>query len=626
MPLRFPSIGRKTQVFLGILVALAILATAWDWNWFRYPAERYFIKRAHRDVRIADLHVSFNAGLEPTVRLRGVHIENAPWADHRPFASAGEISFTFSLKSIWQRRPVVSKLVLIDADIDLERQADGHRNWRLRNPENTARGRMKVMHLEARNTRLRFIRRDVNFEIVVAAAPLEKPSENAGGALTSQVLFMGEFKGTEFSGEAHTSDVITIMESGESFPIRGHMKTGNTRLEVDGTVADLFRLSRMEGKVRVSGPSLAQLHPFVPGKLPDSRPYEVEAQLRKIGDATSATEARMKIGGTTLTGDVNFDHGGDRPMLKAALRSESADLADLDSLAGVREKKANPKRSTEAPTTSAADKAEPVAAQPLFPDKPLSLKGLNALDAEVSLHLRKLKAAAFPALESLKLTADLYDGVLSLKPVDLGIAEGHLAGTLVLNGRKQPATADVKLDGRDIRIEKLLAGHSLAGTAAGPVSVHVDLKGQGASLAGLAGTASGRASVGMENGAVTKLADAVLQLDLGKALRAVISGNQPIGINKVDIVFDFDKGMGNARNIFIDTERSRVVGNGRIDLRKEELQLVLTPQPKKPGLFTLDKSIEVSGAIRKPHIAVVRKEKSETLEHARDAHLQESTN
>lgn len=605
MPTRLPRIGRKTGFAIALLSVVVVVALVFDWNWFRHPAEQYFIKRAHRDVRIADLHIHINPNLEPTVRLRGLYVENASWADSRPFVSAAEVSFTFSLDSIWQRRPIVSKLVLIDADIDLERQADGHRNWRLRNPENTARGRMKVRRLEARNTRIRFIRRDVNFEIVAASAPLEQAAQNAAGALTSQILFQGSFEGAEFSGEAHTSDVITIMESGVAFPIRGHMEAGNTRLDVDGAVADLFRPSSMEGKVRLAGTSLAGLHPFVRGKLPRSRAYEVRAQLEQKGEATSSRDVRLKIGGTRLIGDVSYDRSGERPLLKAALRSEAADFDDLGSLAGVRPTKSAGRQAQDKDEASMPGKSRGAIPRPIFSDKALPLKGLNALDAEVSLALKKLKSAGFPALESLKLTADLKSGVLSLKPVDIGVAEGNLTGSFVLDGRDQPVAAALKIEGRDLRVEKLLAGSRMAGHAAGPASVHLALKGSGASIAGLAGSASGSAGFSMNNGVVSKLADAVLELDLGKALRAVMSGNQAIAVNKLDVAFDFDRGMGHARNMFLDTERSRVVGTGTIDLRKEEFALVLTPHPKKPGLFALDKAIQVSGAIRKPKIAVV---------------------
>ena len=589
------------------------MVAVFDWNWFRHPAERYLFNRSHREVRIGDLHVRLNANFEPTVRLRAVYIENAPWADRRPFVTAGEVSFTFSLTSLSQRRLVLSKLLLIDADIDMERQADGHRNWRLRDPENVDRGRVKVMKLEAYNSRLRFVRRDLDLEVVAAAAPLEPASTNAGGALTTRILLEGRFEGVEFSGEAHTGDVISIMESGATFPIRGHMEARKTRLEFDGIVADLVKPSAMEGKVQLAGPSLAKLHPFVPGKLPDSRPYEMEAQLRQEGDAIAATEVRAKVGSTTLRGDASFDRSGDRPMLTAALRSDSADLADLGSLAGMRESpgadRTRSDRTRSDQTMAAAnDDRQPASPKRLFSDRPISFAALKSLDAEVGLQLKKLKAAAFPALESLKVTARLKDGVLTLKPFDLGIAEGNLVGSLVLNGQDQPATAAVKIDGRDIRVEKLLAGQRVAGNVAGPVSVHVDLKGRGASFADLLGSASGSASLGMDNGVVSKLADAVLVLDLGKALRAMLSGNLSIGVNKVDIAFEFDKGVGNARRFFIDTDRTRILGTGKVNLRKEDLDLVLTPEPKKPGLFALDKSIQVSGAIRKPKIAVVRRD------------------
>ena len=144
------------------------------------------------------------------------------------------------------------------------------------------------------------------------------------------------------------------------FPVRGHMEAGNTRLNVDGAVADLFKPSSMEGKVRLAGSSLAGLRPFVPAKLPRSRPYEVQAQLSQKGEATSTKDVRIKIGGTLLTGNLSYDRSGERPLLKAA---------------------------------------------------------------------------AFPAPESLKVTAELMAGVLSLKPVDVGIAQGHAARQPSSDGR-----------------------------------------------------------------------------------------------------------------------------------------------------------------------------------------------
>jgi hypothetical protein len=45
-------------------------------------------------------------------------------------------------------------------------------------------------------------------------------------------------------------------------------------------------------------------------------------------------------------------------------------------------------------------------------------------------------------------------------------------------------------------------------------------------------------------------------------------------------------------------------------LRKEQLVLELDPIPKKPGLFALNKLIQVNGALRKPKIVITDKEES----------------
>src|SRR5262249_9482368 len=144
-----------------------------DWNWFRPALERYVSEKSGRDVRADDLHVSIGLTLEPTVRLRGVRIPNAPWASLRtPMAVAGEAQFTFSLSSLWGRRPVVTRLVLHDADVDLERAADGRRNWRLTEPYYRGPPRINVLTLEAHRSKIRYSNREIDLLVETAASPV----------------------------------------------------------------------------------------------------------------------------------------------------------------------------------------------------------------------------------------------------------------------------------------------------------------------------------------------------------------------------------------------------------------------------------------------------------------------
>ncbi len=608
---RLPRPGTKTKILLGLFIVPVIVVALFDWNWFRHPLERYLFDRSHREVRIGDLHVDFGWSLEPTVRLRNVYIENAPWADKRPAAVAGQASFTFSLKSLWEGQPVISRLVLIDADIDLERQADGLRNWRLRNPDNRAQGKVKVMRLEAQRTRIRFVRRDIDFEVVAASSPMDLAETTHDAVLSTRIGFEGEFQGVRFSGEAMTGERLTLLDTGEDFPLRGHASAGKSRLDVDGSMADLFRPSATDAKVLLAGPSLSELGSLMRFALPASRPYEVEARLRQTKDEYSFTALRAKVGGTDLAGEVSFNQAAEPPLLRAALRSEAADLSDFGSLLGL-----GHARGRDGATSAAAGRAEnePGGSGRIFPSGKINLKHLSALDAHVSLDARKLTASDLPVLESLRFSAVLEDRILILKPIHVGLAGGNVTGWLTLDGQQQSATAQAKLELQGIRLEKLLATLTGAPFSVGSIAARLDLRGHGASVATILGAASGTLSLTMDGGRISNLLDAKLGLNGGKVLRLLIGGDRGIAINSVDVAFDFDKGLGTSANISVDTAQTSVAGAGNINLRDETVDLLLTPQQKKPGIFSLrSSSIHVDGSFRHPKFAIVNKDEQSSI-------------
>ena len=143
-------------------------------------------------------------------------------------------------------------------------------------------------------------------------------------------------------------------------------------------------------------------------------------------------------------------------MLRAVLRSESADLSDLGTLVDIGDSAAHSDESKQAAPEKPDSKT--TKAGRIFPQRSLNFDRLNAFDAQVSLDLRKLKAAARPELESLKVTVNLQNGVLALKPMDLGLAGGHLAGSLTVDGRRRPASAQAKIDARDVRLKNCWPG------------------------------------------------------------------------------------------------------------------------------------------------------------------------
>src|SRR5258706_6649223 len=623
MPFKFPGFDRTIKVLLGLLALSAVVVALFDWNWFRHPVERYLIDRSHREVRIGDLHVDIGFSAEPTVRGRDVYIENAAWADKQPFITAKEVSFTFSLRSVWEGRPVISRLVLIDADLDMERQADGLRNWRLRNPEDRGPGKVKVQSLEPHGAKIRFVRRDVGLDFTASSKPSELGSEELkpDAAHPTRIDFKGEIGGVSFSGAVLTGPVLTFLQTGESFPIRGRVSAGKSRLEVDGTIADMFNPSSFDAKVHLAGPSLSNLQAFFRPSLPPPRPYDFQARVRQTKQETVFAELSGKIGDSDLAGDISIDRGKERLTVRAALGSGFADLADLRSLAqGHRSTdKAGPEEvATEetgaAAKDSAPDNPQAVPPKRLFSDHVFDATGLKKLDAHATLEIKKFKVTRLRALESLRLTADLKDGVLALKPIDVGLAGGHVVGQMTFDGQRKALSAHAKIDLKDVRLEQLLAEFSSGTKApkgAGSLQGHIEMKGEGDSIAKLAGSSSGSAQIGMAGGAISNLLDAEIGLNAGKALKVLIKGDRAIGVNSATAAFDFDKGVGKSKTVVLDTDQTHTEGTGTIDLRDETVDLLLTPHPKKTALLALHSSIRVKGPIKKPKISLAAKSSEE---------------
>ncbi len=587
--LRLPALNRTIKVLLGVLIALATLIVLFEWNWLRTPVERFFSEKSGRAVKIGHLDVDIDFSMVPTVRLRNVHVENAPWASRQPFVVAEELAITFSLRSAWQGRPIISRLVIVNGQIDMERSADGLRNWRLREPDNRGPGRTKVLVLEAHRSQLRFVNREIGLELIASSVPV---AESRPG-LSTRLNFQGTYAGAPFIAEALNGGVVSFRESGVAFPVRGHLTSGKTRVEVDGSFTDVFDLGPMDAELRVAGPTLSQLHPFVRMKPPPSRPFDIRARLTQRDGVYKFSGVKGKVGETDLAGEVTFDRSTERRKVEADLVSASADLVDLRALAGM-----------PPPGASAGESASSGGRAGTFPSRPFAAEKLKGFDVRVSLNARKLKAADIPMLDSLRLVAQLTNGALELKPIDLGIAGGRLTGSASLNTQREPATATAAIDLRDLRLERLVPSAAEKARGAGAIRGHIRLSASGNSVAALVGNSTGSVAATMGRGRISNMADAKLGLDLLRIAGAFLRGDRDSAVHCAAVAFDIKNGVGKSRLIVLDTELSHVDGSGTIDFRNEQLNLTLTPEPRNPGLFTRRASIRLQGPFRNVQTAL----------------------
>src|SRR5262249_9879484 len=112
-----------------VVVALTLGALYFlDWNMLREPVSRRISAMLGRPFAInGDLYVRLSR--YPRIVARDVVLGNAPWAQEPAMARVGVLVFTVDAMGLLHRHIVLPHVVVSEARILLERNADGAANW-----------------------------------------------------------------------------------------------------------------------------------------------------------------------------------------------------------------------------------------------------------------------------------------------------------------------------------------------------------------------------------------------------------------------------------------------------------------------------------------------------------------
>jgi hypothetical protein len=148
---------------------------------------------------------------------------------------------------------------------------------------------------------------------------------------------------------------------------------------------------------------------------------------------------------------------------------------------------------------------------------------------------------------------------------------------------------------------KLLTDADFTDLLEGVININVKLNGSCKSARSLASGLDGQVKVVMGEGRVKTTA---LDAFIGGPTQIVakmITGDKTeyTVLNCVVSQTDIKKGIANISAAVIDTEYARIVGKGRVNLGTEELNVVVTPEPKSPTL-NLAVAVKVGGTLGDP--------------------------
>ncbi|QOW20169.1 AsmA family protein [Lysobacter ciconiae] len=594
LPRRHPWWTALAVVVLGLIVLVAL----WDWNWFKGPVERQVENRTGREFRIkGDLDVDL--GWTPTIRANDVHFANAKWARDPEMASAEQLELSIDLLRLLRGKVRIPHLRLAQPHVSLEANPEGGGNWQLRN-SGGGDSNLEFRRVWISRGELVFLdeadKTDIKVDVTSAAA------KEIGDAPPIQVKGGGQWRGNEFTVEGTAESPLELRDVESPYQIDARAQAGATKAHARGTLLDPLRMRDFDLQLNLAGKNLDDLYPLIGVALPPTPPYTLEGRLTRDIQGSSTTWHYDKFSGTVgdsdLAGSAAFTTGGDRPLLKADLHSKRLDFDDLAGLVGGAPQTGAGETSNPELTAKAA---EMKARQRVLPDTPYKLEKMRAMDADVSLKADRINAPSLP-LEHMNTHLSLKAGLLVLDPFDFGVAGGKIASNVRMDARKDAIQTRARMQASGLDLSQLLPQVELVQNAIGKLSGHVDLTGQGNSIAAMLGSSDGQVDVGMGRGQISNILMEMAGIDIAEIIKFKLKGDRLIPLRCAFGDFKVANGVMTANALAFDTTDTILIGEGTINLKDEQLDLRIRPRPKDRSILAFRSPLLVDGTFKNPSV------------------------
>ncbi|HEM7803105.1 AsmA family protein [Burkholderia cenocepacia] len=427
-----------------------------------------------------------------------------------------------------------------------------------------------------------------------AAAPA-KPS---GQTYAFGLKVDGRYKNVPINGTGKVGGVLAIQDTSRPFPLQADVKAGDTRLAIVGTLTDPMHLAALDLRLWLQGTSMSHLYQLTGITLPDTPPYATEGRL--IGNfKPHASTFRYenfngRVGGSDLGGTLTWAQREPRPKLSGELVSNLLQFSDLAPVIGADTAASKAKRGDT--TRQPPDRVLPVAT--------FRTERWSAIDADVKFTGRKLIKSPQLPITNLYTHILLQDGVLSLEPLQFGVAGGTLATNAHLDGSRTPLKGRFTLAARHLKLKQLFPTQKVMQTALGEINGDASLSATGNSPAALAATSTGEVKALITNGRISRLLMEAAGLNVANVVYEKLFGNRDVNINCAAIDFAATDGMLDPKVFALDTDDALINVDGPINLRDESLDLKIHPHTKGFRIFSLRSPLYAKGTFKNPKVGV----------------------
>ncbi|MBW2207643.1 MAG: AsmA family protein, partial [Deltaproteobacteria bacterium] len=162
---------------------------------------------------------------------------------------------------------------------------------------------------------------------------------------------------------------------------------------------------------------------------------------------------------------------------------------------------------------------------------------------------------------------------------------GKIDARVHLNARRKVPTASLFLKGTQLDLGRMMKDLAQVEILEGKLDLDIDLKGKGRTPASIMAVLNGKTSLVMGDGKIDNAYIETFGADISSSIFRLLNPAKAKAeytrINCFVGLFDIKDGIAVTSALVMDTPLMVVAGDGKIDLKTEEIDLSLNPSPKK---------------------------------------------
>ncbi|WP_325684859.1 AsmA family protein [Rhodopila sp.] len=591
---------RVRWVVVGLLaLGVAALIAFWDWNWFRPLVEAQVSAALGRPVSLQ--HFDLEPGRQTVVVADGVTVGDPPSSPAgTPFATIQHLAVTVDVMAYLKGRQIVVPLIAVDHPVIDARREDGKPNWVFpalaSKPGAAAGAGPQIGDLQISEGSIHLLDPSLKADVAMDVAT---SARRADGERQIEVTAKGTYADQPITGRATGGALLTLRDATHPYPIDLEVANGPTRIHLAGTVLNPMAFAGADVKLTLSGPDMKLLYPLTAIPLPKTPSYQVSGNLDYTSGRVLFRNFNGRVGSSDLSGTVQVDIRGAKPVLTGELASHHVDLADLGGFIG-----SEPGRmSTPGQTPQQRQELAKAEASPrLLPTKRIDIPRLKSADIHIKYRGDQIIGRGVP-FDRMTAVLDIDDGRIRLTPLSLGVGRGQIEGTIDL----APANDALYRLRANVGVQHVDLGRLLAATGmtngSGTVGGRAAIDSTGNSVATFAANGDGSVQLVMSGGGdLSALLVDLSGLQFGNALLSAL------GIPARDQIRCFvgdwalRHGVLSTRTMILDTASNVVSGSGDVNLDNEMLDYHVATKSKHFSIGTMPTPIAITGSFKHPSI------------------------